>query len=235
MRIGVRSMLRVVCGVLLGLGASGSASAATVTVVMTGQLTIVDDSNSVTDGSLSVGVPYTLTMVYDDSSPDLENDPLLAGLGNYLIPAADSSYTITVGSYTFDSGNPLNISLLDGFYAPSEDALIWYADGFASTGPLDPGVTFGTFGYSNPSLYDYSGTALTSDRLTDANWNRAAYAADNQAFYHFVEVLDPSTSVRDYVELIGSIDSISVVPEPAALPLVGSVLAALFGLRRRTR
>ena len=236
MRVAMRSLLWVVCGGLLGLSAAGSASATTVTVVMTGQLTIVDDSNSVTDGSLVVGVPYTLTMVYDDTSPDLENDPLLAGVGNYLVPAAASAYSITVGTYTFDSGNPLSIGLYDGFYDPSEDTLGWYADGFSATGALGPGAVFGSFGYSNTALYDYTGTALVSDRLTDANWNRSAYAANSQAFYLFVEVLDPSTTARDYVEMIGTIDAIVVqLPEPSPLSMLGAGAVAFATLRRRSR
>lgn len=236
MRVAVRSLLSAVCGGLLGLSAAGSASATTVTVVMTGQLTIVDDSNSVTDGSLVVGVPYTLTMAYDDTSPDLENDPLLAGMGNYLIPAATSAYSIIVGNYTFDSGNPLSIGLLDGFYDPSEDTLSWFADGFSNTGVLDPGVVFGAFGWSSTGLYDYTGTALASDRLTDANWNRSAYVADNQAFYLFVEVLDPTTTARDYVELTGTIDTIAVrLPEPSLLLVLGAGAFAFAVLRRRSR
>ena len=233
MRVTMRSLLWVVCGGLVGLSGAGSASATTVTIVMTGQLTIVDDSNSVTDGSLSVGVPYTLTMVYDDTAIDSDSDPTS---GTYLMPGATSSYSITVGNYTFDAAGVLNIGLLDGFFDPSEDTLGWYVDQFSITGTLDPGVSVGPVTYSNPALYDYTGAALTSDQLTSANWNRSAYASDDQAFWLFVEVLDPSTTVRDYIELNGTIANIVVsMPEPSLAPLLLAGLGAIAALRRHAR
>jgi hypothetical protein len=213
----------------LGVGATEPASAATVTVVMTGELTAIDDSNDVTDGSLVIGVPYVLTMVYDDSIPDQDPD-LLAG--HYVVPAGSAAYAVSVGNYSFESASVLDFGLFDGFFDPSEDSLGWFADQFTSTGALDPGAAFGLFGYSSTQLTDYTGTALASDSLVAANWNRNSYAPDANAFYLFVEVLDPRTTDRDYLELKGTIDDI-VTTVPEADPSWLLALTASLGLYRK--
>ena len=229
MRVAARSLLWVACCVSSALGVGEAASATPVTVVMTGHLTLADDSNSVTDGSIALGAAYTLTMVYDDSVADSDPDPTF---GAYLVPASMSSYSVSVGNYVFDAAGVLILDLLDGFYQPTEDQVAWFVDKFSITGVLDPGVSVGPVTYSNPSLYDYTGVALSSDRLTAANWNRSAYAPDNQAFWLFVEVLDPRTTVRDYIELNGTIEQIVVVlPEPAVALLLLCSLAAWLALR----
>jgi hypothetical protein len=225
-----RSLRRAAVCVLLGISAASAASATTVTVLMTGTLTAVDDSNSVTDGSLTFGVPYSLTLSYDDTVSDSDSDPLF---GTYLVPAATASYGVVVGNYRFESGGILNVGLLDGFFDPSEDTLSWFADQFTNSGVLDPGVSFAPFGYSNIALYDYTGTALSSDDLTDANWDRSHYASDNQAFYLFLEVLDPRTAGQDYVELVGTIDLMTVLPEPSTIWLLA--LGSFALVRRRQR
>jgi hypothetical protein len=227
-RVLARSLLWVACCALLNASAAREARATTVTVVMTGDLTAVVDSNSATDGSLVAGLPFALTVTYDDAIPDSDPDPLF---GTFLIPAARSSYSIVVGNYQFDSGSLLNIGLLDGYFDPSEDTLSWFADHFVSSGALDPGVSFGSFGYSNSALNDFNGSALSSDRLVGLVWDRSRYASDNEAFYLFLEILDPRTAGQDFLELTGTIEFMAV-PEPAGCALVAIACAGLL-LRRR--
>jgi len=223
MRAAARSLLYAACGLL---GIAAPASATTVTVVMTGQLTAVDDSNAVTDGSLVIGVPYTLTMVYDDAVADRDPD---STFGDFVVPGSASSFHVTVGNYEFDAGGDLVLGLLDGFYGPTEDTVGWFVDQFSSVGVLDSGVTWAPFGYVNSALNDYTGTALSSDSLPTVNWDRGSYEPDAGAFYLFLEVLDPRTTGQDYVELRGTIDNIgATVPEVDATWVLGgaAVLAA---------
>jgi hypothetical protein len=225
----LRSLIALGFSALLGAGTSNRASASTITVVMTGQITSAIDSNAVTDGSLAVGVPYTLAMTYDDSIGDADSDPLS---GTYLIPAATASYSITVGNYQFSSNSILNVGLLDGFFDPSEDTLSWFADQFTATGVFDPGVSLGSAGYSNTALYDFAGTALASDEITAIVWDRSLYEADDAALYLLLEVLDPRTVGQDFIELQGTIATMAVLPEPAAIVLL-AVGAIGVALRRR--
>jgi hypothetical protein len=200
-----------------------------VTVVMTGDLTGVADSNSATDGSLVAGLPFVLTVTYDDSVSDSDPDPLF---GTFLIPAARASYSIVVGNYQFESASLLNIGLLDGYFDPSEDTLSWFADQFSSSGALDPGVSFGNFGYSNTALNNFDGRALSSDRLSGLVWDRSRYAPDSEAFYLFVETLDPRTAGQDFLELSGTLEFMAVVAEPSSGACVAIACVGLL-LRRR--
>lgn len=224
-----RSLIALGFAALLGVGTAERAAASTITVVMSGQLTSVVDSNSVTDGTLVVGASYALTMAYDDSVGDADVDPLL---GTYLIPAAAASYSITVGGYQFSSNSILNVGLLDGFFDPSEDTLSWFADQFTATGVFDPGVSLGTAGYSNTALYDLTGTALASDELTAVVWDRALYEPDDSAFYLLLEIVDPRTAGQDFIELRGTITTMAVVPEPGGGGLL-ALGALAIALRRR--
>jgi hypothetical protein len=229
-RVRHRSLIAWVAAALLGTSGAEHAEAATITVVMTGELTAVADSNAVTDGSLGVGVTFTLTMAYEDTVLDSDADPFS---GTFLIPGAAATYSISVGNYQFSSASALNISLLDGFFDPNEDTLSWFADQFSAVGAFDPGVALGAAGYSNTALYDYTGTALSSDQLTDVVWDRSLYEPDPAAFYLLLEILDPRTTGQDSLELQGTIDSMAVVlPEPSAALLI--VLSATgLALRRR--
>jgi hypothetical protein len=222
----------LLCGGLLGLCAAQAASAATIMVEMTGKLTAVNDANQVTDGSLGITTPYTATMTYDlAGATDRDPDPTF---GDYAIPAGFSSFLVSVGSYSFSSNGFLVLGVLDGNVSPTEDSLNWFTDQMVSSGPLVPGVTWASFAWSDGTLVDGTGTALSSDSLASANWNRAAYGPDNFAFYLFAEVLDPSTTGRDYVEIQGTIESIAVsVPEPADVALLGAAGLMLAAVRRR--
>jgi hypothetical protein len=228
-----RSILWTAFGLISRIGVATMASAAPFTVTATGQLTAVSDSSSVSDGSLAINVPYTAVMTYDtDAATDREPD--LASFGDFVVPPSASSFLVTVGNYSFDASGILVLELRDGYYDPNEDAIGWFIDGFASSGVLAPGVSWGSFGYATTILFDHTGTALSSDLLASANWNRSAYAPDNSAFYLLIEVLDPSTAARDSIELKGTIASLVVsAPEPSASALFGAAAVAMAALRRR--
>lgn len=231
MRVALRWVFVVVAVGLLGVGAS-PAAAATITVLATGTILAFDDSNSVTDGSIAVGTPYTATITYLDSVLDLDPDPKV---GAYFSSPAQSSHTIVVGNYTIDAASSLAVGLLDGFNGPTRDELVWNADLFSVTGPLDPGVSVvpSATTYALLELIDYTGTAFASDQLTPAVWNRSLFSQQGFPLYAFIEVLDPRTTSRDYIEFFASVDAFLVtVPEPSLTGLLALACAAAFALRR---
>jgi hypothetical protein len=137
---------------------------------------------------------------------------------------------VVVGNYTFDASGTLLIGVLDGYNDPAEDQLVWYAENFSIVGPLDAGVTVGPVTWSNPSLYDFSGSAFGSDDLALAVWNRSLYAPSTFAFNLFVEVLDPRTPGRDSLDMSGSIAGLVVALPEASLSclLLAGIGAALL-------
>jgi len=125
------------------------------------------------------------------------------------------------------------LGIENGFTLPNLDTAGWLVLGLSGVGSLDPGVSWGT-GYTAGSLFDYTGKAAISDLLADANWNRADYGPDDQAFELVIEVFDPRTAGRDHLSLRGTIDMITViVPEPATLILLA--VGVLPVLRRGSR
>ena len=225
---------RAVCLAALASSFTISAAASPITVTVTGKVTIFDDAGAVTDGSIAVDAPYTLTMVFDAAAAvDRDPDPTL---GDYAISAAQSSYVVQVGNYSFSTSGFLVFGVLDGFMAPTEDEFGWLALDVVSSGPLVvPGVTWSSVAWSDSALNDRTGAALTSDSLESTNWNRTAYEPNIRAFYVFAEVLDPRTSSRDFIEFHATIDSMIVsAPEPALLALLAAS-AALLVARRRPR
>jgi hypothetical protein len=221
----MRSLLRTLTAAAVVLGAT-SVSATTITLVVTGKLTVVDDSNDVSDGSLTVGADYTATLVYDLAAAfDRDPDP---AYGDWVVPAAASSVTVIVGSYAFDAADPLVFGFEDGFILPNLDTSGWLVLGLSGVGVLDPGVTWGA-GYTAGSLFDYTGTAVTSDVLANANWKRSAYGPDDLAFELVIEVFDPRTTGPDSIQLFGTIDSITVLtPEPSMLALLAASLLPML-------
>jgi hypothetical protein len=229
----MRSLLRVLAAGTLVIGATGAAGAP-VTVVMTGQITILSDASQLLiDGSVKVGTPYTLTMTYDDSVPDVQgSDP---NLGEYNSPAGQSAYTISVGAYTFSSTSVLQIGIWDddpAQYFGVPDALVWFVQGFTISGTLNPAVSLGSTRYSNPTLFDSSGLAHADDLLTSLAWTRGAYDPNSSAFNFSTSLIDPRTpTTRDFMEMFGTIDTITVLlPEPGTLVLL---TAGLFPMLLR--
>jgi hypothetical protein len=141
---------------------------------------------------------------------------------------------VSVGDYAFSANGFLVLGLLDGYYSPAEDSLGWFTDQLVSSGPLTSGVTWSSFAWSDGTLDDATGTALSSDSLANANWDRSAYGPNDLAFYLFAEVLDPRTTGKDYVEIQGTIENTVVsVPEPSVVALLGASALMLAGVRRR--
>jgi hypothetical protein len=234
MRSAARWVARFVAVGLLGICASQT-WAATITVVATGTILTFDDSNSVTDGSIAVGTPYTAAITYPDSVLDLDPDPRIGG---YFSQPAQSSHTIVVGNYTIDAASSLAIGLLDGFNGPTMDELVWNADLFSVTGPLDPGVSVvpSATTYALLELIDYTGTAFSSDQLAVSVWNRSLFSQQGFPLYAFIEVLDPRTTGRDYIEFFASVDAFLVtVPEPSVPEMLALACAAALALRRLAR
>ncbi len=212
----------------LAVAAASPAYATSVTVQMTGEWFQVTDNASVTDGSITTGGSFTVTLTYDDATPDI--DPGDPTVGNYLLPGATSALTLTTGSYTFTLSATEGVGLSVGDDLFGQDDVVWFAENFTTSGPLPGGVTTG-YGYMNPSVYDTTETAHSSDALTGLPWSVADYDSPNLGMYFLIRV--NGAGPNKFIELSGDFTEFTVLPEPSMLALAGLGCAGLLVARRR--
>jgi hypothetical protein len=207
--------------------AAGPSYATSVTVLLSGEWYAVTDNASVTDGSITTGDTFTVTLTYDDATADINPDPTL---GDYLLPAATSSLALTTGSYTFTllASEGIIFSVGDSYFG--QDDFGWFAENFTTSGPLPGGVSTG-YGYMNPLVFDITETAHSSDALTGLPWSVADYYSPNQGMNFLIAV--NGAGPNKYIELSGDFTQFSVLPEPSALILAGLGCATVLVRRRR--
>jgi hypothetical protein len=197
----------------VALATAPAAHAASVTVQISGTWYAIADSAGVLDGSAGVGDSFAATLVYDDAVGD--TDPTI-GFGFYVTPAASSDLAISTGNYSFAPASSVNVGVEnDNIFG--EDWIYLDASSYGMTGPLPSGVSTGATAYSLITLTDYSATAHSSEALLGLNWDLADY--DYTSVYLFVQITGFPT--RQYIEFMGTIDQISVLPEPSLLILAG--------------
>ncbi|HEY8121596.1 MAG TPA: hypothetical protein VII78_09780, partial [Myxococcota bacterium] len=167
-----RSLRRAAVCVLLGISAASAASATTVTVLMTGTWDAVADTASVLDGSIKIGGGFSATFTYDDQTPDCEP---FVGIGCFLMNGNAGALEFTTGNYSFiDQGTTQNgVGTEDS--VQGVDLVGLFFDNYRISGALPSGVALAPLGYANPSLTDYTETALTSDRLSDIPWDASLF------------------------------------------------------------
>jgi hypothetical protein len=189
----------------------------------------VTDNAGVSGGSIAVGAPFTVTLTYDDATPDSNGGD--STLGDYVFSAASSALMLETGGFTFTLAPSQSIifSIGDGFLG--QDDFTWFAQNFTTSGSLPVGITTGASN-SSASVVDSSATAHTSDALTDLPWSVGDYDSPNQGMYFLIQVLGAGPNKK--IELFGEFTQFKVLPEPS-LMLLAAVLAAALGSTRRVQ
>ena len=213
-------MRSLVLALLLAVVLPLTGSATPLTVVMSGAWDVVDDAGNVLGGAVVPGTAFTATMSYDDTAPPTYSDAVTA---NYDVGALPFSFTLVTGGFTFTwlAGGFTSLDLTNSLF----DGVAGFFQDFSGAPSLPPmGLA-----YASPSLDDPSGTALSSTALPPLPWSLAAWPTAALGFFFDIDDANPLT----YVDLQGSLTSLTVVPEPGSsvLLVMGLVLLAA-GARR---
>src|SRR5688572_30049609 len=189
---------------LATLAAAPAAHATSVTVLLSGEWFQVTDNANATGGSIAVGIPFTVTLTYDDGASDLNADPTI---GDYVLPGATSSLTLATGGFAFTLGATEDILFGVGDGLIGQDDFLWFAENFSTSGPLPVGVTTG-YGFMSPQVADSTATAHDSDDLTGLPWDISAYNSPNFGMYFLIAVCTsqtPCTSSggQSFIKLFG--------------------------------
>jgi hypothetical protein len=224
----MRRARRLLWVLALAAFATPPAYATSVTVQMSGTWDSVVDNANATQGAISAGGAFVVTFTYDDATPDA--NPGDTTLGDYLLLAVTSDYSISTGGFTFSLLPTENVffSVGDGFNGTDDLAL--FAQNFATTGPLAPGLSTGNANTSI-SVVDSSQTAHSSDLLTAVPWDVGAYNSPNHGMYFLAQVLGAGAGKK--IELFGEFTSFAVLPEASVSIL--SITAALVLVTLRPR
>jgi hypothetical protein len=194
--------------------------------LLSGEWFQVTDNAGVTDGSIANGGTFTVSLTFDDTTPDGDAS---STTGFFLLPAATSDLSLTTGSYTFTLSPSENVELVVDDNLSGQDDFGLFAENFTTSGPLPGGISTG-YGYMNPFVVDSTETAHSSDALTGLPWLVSAYDSPNQGMYFLIAV--NGAGANKYIELFGDFTDFTVLPEPSTLLLLlagGAATAARRG------
>jgi len=219
------------CSLLIGF----QSDAAVLTLDVTGAISDFGDDSAILDGSISLGTPFHMHVVYDEA----ESPYFVQGHeSDWIFTVPPGQISLSVGNYSVAAGSVSDDPTLPiGFGVYLFDDVAGGNDSYAisASGPVSggAGAVFATFGLL---LYDSNGTALGVPGLSGV-----PFSLEPWDVAHSVELVlsDSNQPGSREATMHGQIQQLQQlnpqgVPEPASGVLSAAVLAALgFAARAR--
>ena len=210
---------------------TSDAQAVIVQAAFTGEVFFVDDPGDTLDGQISIGDEIAGFYTYESSTPDTyvpepgSDDPPASRRGIYQHSAPPFGLTMTIGSFTFET-DPLAVDfkITMGKYLPEIFPYDSYSAASYGNLPLSNGTPVD---FTTLLLEDFGGSVISDDTLPDTTPDLAAWEAD---------VIGAKGGLADDRFLIkGRVTSLTTVPEPSVLCLLGLGAAMLRSSRGSSR
>jgi len=219
-------LIRMLVATLVWLIAAEFAQANPVAFAFTGHITVIsslDPFDPFPDPiSDDAAAPSTFAGIFtfDSAAADAIPDPQT---GNYASNGGPFGFTLSLGGLTFNFGG-VNIGILNDFVTffpvqTYDEYLASYSETPTDTNPTGVQLQI--------ALNDFTGTAFTNDALPLAPPMLSAFSNSiYPAQFWFTDTIN-----GNQVELFGSLDSLTTVPEPGTLFLLSPGIWLL--VRRR--
>jgi hypothetical protein len=209
--------MMVFCGV-------GIARAIAITFSFEGTVTSTNDhSTGLLDDSVVFGTPLFGTYVFDSETPPSQ---VLLQLAVYRPQISEgASFTLTVGNYELNVLNGSYDIQVENDSGSNNDSDHYSVESGIGTQTFSNGLTAFSVGFSLDLRNFNDGTAFSTTSLPTA--------LDLNLFSGKTILITYWDGRGGSVDINASISSLTTVPEPATLILLGSGLLSLVGLKKR--
>jgi hypothetical protein len=201
----------------LSLGLPGPAAATTVGFLFSGQIATVDDSADLFAGFFAPGDSFQGVLVYDTATPDDRPGDPGWGLYEHPAPSAPSGLTLTIHGQEVAS-DPSGVFSVQVFDLVADDELRAAGPLASTAAPVDGAGLW---------LLDGTGAAFDSDALPTA-LELADFEPPGGGILSFAAVVFS----RGGSEAVGTLTSLTPIPEPGTAALLGAGFAVLAAARR---
>jgi len=210
----------------VSLAIGGPAAATIITVGVTGTIDSIETAGFVFDGSVGNGTVMTGFCSYDTEAPDQE-----PGEYNGLYPII--SISMTIGNYTF-MHNPLSsetagflVTTVDPGYGVGSSDSYFEGTVFGGGSPFTyDDIIWGYTGFGLMSLSTRSNEYISTDALPSSFPDLSVFEVGKGFGAGFYD-----ESGYKYFEISGEVTSLTVIPEPGTVFLLG--LGSLALIRKR--
>jgi hypothetical protein len=160
-----RSLTGLALGLLLAT--PGVTTGEVVTVNMVGHVVWVDDYNSLLDGSITSGTPFTASYTFDTATPNTGPNP---SVGHYRHTAPPAGVSASMGNYVFetDSSNvDFLVELVNDAGGFDRYGIVSYTN--KNVGPLELGYI--TWQLGDPTMTALPDVTLRAEAPDLASWH----------------------------------------------------------------